>query len=70
MEEAVLINDFGRGLRILVVPFHIVIAPVTHFTLYTYRAFFSGFRIDNHDFGMFKIMSYSIATHIEWVVNA
>ena len=70
VKETVLVDYFGCGLRILIVTLHVVIAPVAHFALHAHRTFFSGFGINHHDFCVFEIVSYGIATNIKWVVNA
>ena len=52
VQETVLVDDLGCGLRILIISFHGVVTAVAHFTLHAYRALFAGFRVDDFHFGM------------------
>ena len=68
VQETVLVDDLGCGLRILIISFHGVVTAVAHFTLHAYRALFAGFRVDDFHFGMLKVASYGVAAYIERVV--
>ena len=70
MEESPGIDDFGRSLRILVISFHVVVAPVAHLSLYPYRTFLAGFRVEHLHFGKFKVVPYGVVSHFRFIIDA
>ena len=70
VQEAVFVDDLGRGCRVVVIAFHGVVTSVAHFTLYAYRTFFARFRIDHADFGEFVITAYRIVADFRRIVDA
>ena len=70
VQEAVFVDDLGRGCRVVVIAFHGVVPPVAHFTLYAYRTFFARFRIDHADFGKFVVTAHRIVADFRRIVDA
>ena len=70
MQEVIFINHFSRSFRVFIISFHRIISTVAHFSLHTYRTFFSSFGINYSDFSKFKVTSYRITTYIKRIIDA